>query len=313
MADITEVSRNIFMIDNRLFSIPRWGSVYLINETKKVLIECGPATSIPAVLEGIQQLGVGPGEIDYLIVTHIHLDHAGGAGTLMKHLPHARVIVHPKGARHLADPTRLVEGATAARGAEVIEMHGEVLPVDADRIMTVDDGETLQLGEQQTLTFLDTPGHASHHLCITESRNGGIFTGDVLALYITDFDILLPYHPPPQFDLDGCLYTFRILEKLSPGIIYYSHFGVSHRVQEHLDLAGEKLREWDAMVKQAIAEGTFNELEEKLTAHGRAQLAPMKDVPSSAKLYDYLMKRSMPMAADGHITWYRKVLNIQDG
>lgn len=136
------------MIDNRLFSIPRWGSVYLLNETKKALIESGPTTSVTAVLDGIRKLGLRPEDIAYIIVTHIHLDHAGGVGVLARHMPQAQVIVHHKGARHLTNPARLVASATEARGSEVMAMHGEVLPVDMHQVRGVNEGDTISLGRQ---------------------------------------------------------------------------------------------------------------------------------------------------------------------
>ncbi|MFP4642105.1 MAG: MBL fold metallo-hydrolase [Dehalococcoidia bacterium] len=122
MVDVSEVAQNIYMIDDQLFSIPEWGSVYLINEEKKALIECGPTTSANTVLDGIREVGVRPEHISYLIVTHIHLDHAGGAGVLARHMPQAQVVVHHKGAQHLINPERLVESAREARESEVMAM-----------------------------------------------------------------------------------------------------------------------------------------------------------------------------------------------
>jgi len=300
-----EVAKNIYMIDNRLFSIPRWGSVYLINETKKALIESGPTTSVTAVLDGIRKLGVRPEDIAYIIVTHIHLDHAGGAGVLARHMPQAQVIVHHKGARHLTNPARLVASATEARGSEVMAMHGEVLPVDMHQVRAVNEGDTISLGRQQTLRFIDAPGHAPHELCIYETRNAGLFTGDAVAVYIAECDILLPFHPPPQFDLELCLSTLERLEKFSARKIYYSHFGVSDRVHEHIDRAREKLMVWDNIVKKATREDTFADLRARLIDQAYADVEPMSSIASLAPLYDYLVKLHIPMCADGHMRYYR--------
>lgn len=310
MVDVSEVAKNIYMIDNRLFSIPRWGSVYLINEAKKALVECGPTTSVTAVLDGIRKLGVRPEDIAYLIVTHIHLDHAGGAGVIAIHMPQAQVIVHHKGAQHLTNPAKLVVSAREARGSEVMAMHGEVLPIDMHRVGAVNEGDTISLSRQQTLRFIDAPGHAPHHLCIYETRNGGVFTGDAVAVYIAEYDILLPFHPPPQFDLELCLSTLQRLEKFSARKIYYSHFGVSHQVSEHIDRARKKLMVWDGIAKKAAKEGTFADLRARLIDQAYADLKLMKGVASLAPLYDYLVKIHIPMCADGHIEYYRKALKL---
>jgi glyoxylase-like metal-dependent hydrolase (beta-lactamase superfamily II) len=308
MADVSIVAEKIYMIDNRLFSIPKWGSVYFLDETEKSIVESGPTTSVDAVLEGLAQLGTGPEDISYLIVTHIHLDHAGGAGSLMKLLPNARLVVHHKGARHMVDPTRLVAGAVSARGKDVSEMHGEVLPVDSDRVLPVGEGDSLTLSDGQTLTFLDTPGHAPHELCIRETRNGGVFTGDALALYIPDYDIVLPYHPPPQFDLELCLETLERLEHLAPERIYYSHFGVSDEVKEHITRARKMLLEWDAIIREALNNDELRKVKSKLVDRAVRELEPIKDIPDMAPLYSYLTEKSFPMSAEGHLAYYKQLL-----
>jgi len=295
------------MIDNRLFSIPKWGSVYLLDETEKAIVESGPTTSVDAVLEGLSQLGTESEDISWLIVTHIHLDHAGGAGLLMKHLPNARLVVHHKGARHMADPTRLVAGAVSARGRDVSAMHGEVLPVDSDRILPVGEGDSLTLSDGQVLEFLDTPGHAPHELCIRETRNSGVFTGDALALYIPDYNIILPYHPPPQFDLELCLETLGRLEHLAPERIYYSHFGVSDEVKEHIARAKKMLLEWDAIIREAIKNDVVSEAKSKLVDRAVMELEPIKNIPDMVPLYSYLVEKSFPMSAEGHIAYHKRL------
>jgi len=307
VANVSKVAEKIYMIDNRLFSIPKWGSVYLLDETEKAIVESGPTTSVDAVLEGLTQLGTKLEEISYLVVTHIHLDHAGGAGSLMKHLHNARLVVHHKGARHMVDPSRLVAGAVSARGKDVSEMHGEVLPVDNDRILPVGEGDSLTLSHSQTLVFLDTPGHAPHELCIRETRNGGVFTGDALALYIPGYNIILPYHPPPQFDLELCLKTLERLEHLAPGKIYYSHFGVSDEVKEHIARAKKMLLEWTAIVREAIKNDELTEAKSRLVDRAVKELEPIKNIPDMVPLYSYLIEKSFPMSAEGHIAYHKRL------
>ncbi len=310
MVDIKEVAENILLIDNRLFSIPGWGSVYFLNEEKKALVETGPTTSVEVVLDGIKKLGIRLTDIDYLILTHIHLDHAGGVGVLARRMPQAQVVVHHRGVRHLIDPSRLVAGATEARGSEVLLLHGEVVPVEPKQIRAVNDGDEINLGKQQTLLFIDAPGHAPHELCIYETRNSGIFTGDAVAVYIGEYDILLPFHPPPQFDLEMCYNTLRRLEKISARKIYYSHFGISNLVKEHISRARNKLMLWDDIVKSAIEEGVFEYSRTRLIEQACADVAILKGAASSAPLYEYLVKSHIPLCADGHIDYYRKTLKL---
>jgi glyoxylase-like metal-dependent hydrolase (beta-lactamase superfamily II) len=306
MVDICEVAENVYMIDNQLFNIPKWGSVYLLNEDDKALIEAGPTTSAPVVLDGIKKIGLKPKDITYIIVTHIHLDHAGGAGVLAQAMPRAQVIVHHKGARHLVNPTRLVESAIDARGKEVINMHGEVLPIDRHRVQAVNEGERIKLSDQQILNFIDAPGHAPHELCIYETRNCGLFAGDAVAVYISDYDILLPFHPPPHFNLELCLDTLLRLERFSARIVYYSHFGISNLVEEHIRRSKNQLMVWDNILRSAIKEGNLSDASSRIISQACAQLEPLKGVKSAELLYEYLVNSHIPLCAAGHIKYYQE-------
>jgi len=310
MTDVSEVAENIYMIDNQLFRIPRWGSVYLLNEDKKALIETGPTTSAVTVLDGIRKIGVRLKDIAYIIVTHIHLDHAGGAGVLAKEMSQAQVLVHHKGTRHLINPMRLLQSTIDARGNEVIATHGEVLPIETHRLRAIKEGDTISLGNQQILKFIDAPGHAPHELCIYETRNSGLFTGDAVAVYVTECDILLPFHPPPHFDLELCFKTLKRLEDFSAHIIYYSHFGVSDKVPEHISRVREKLMAWDNIVMSAIKEGALKDVSKRLISQAYAEVEPMKGVESLEPLYEYLVNVHIPLCAVGHTKYYQEALTI---
>lgn len=303
MTDMNEVAENIFMIDDLLYSIPKWGSVYLINEKKKTLVESGPATSAPVVIDGIRSIGIKPEDIAYIIVTHIHLDHAGGAGVLLKDMPQAQVVVHHKGARHLVNPEKLVNSVIKAQGEGAMERCGEVIPIAQERVQPVNDGDTLSLGNKQVLTFIDAPGHASHQLCIYESRNGGIFTGDAVTVLLADGEVSLPFQPPPDFDLEQNNNTIRKLMKQEARAIYYSHFGVSHSVKEDMQLALDKIQVWHNMVVEAINNGTFESVAEKLLAQARAELEPIRKMES---LYNYMANIHLPLVVAGHMKYYRE-------
>ena len=303
MVDINEVAENIFMIDDQLYSIPKWGSVYLINEEKKALVESGPATSARIVIDGIRSIGVLPEDIAYIIVTHIHLDHAGGAGVLLKDMPQAQVVVHHRGARHLVNPGKLVSSVVEAQGKEAMARCGEVVPIKQGRVQPVSDGDTIRLGDKQVLMFFDAPGHAPHELCIYESRNQGLFTGDAVAVSLSEGEVFLPFQPPPDFDLEQNDNTIRKLMEVQAKAIYYSHFGVSNKVEEDLQLAIDKLQVWHSIVVQSINEGTFDRVAEKLIAQARAELEPLKKIEP---LYDYVANIHLPLVVAGHIKYYQE-------
>jgi glyoxylase-like metal-dependent hydrolase (beta-lactamase superfamily II) len=303
MVDITEVAQNIYLIDNQLYSIPKWGSVYLVNEAKKALIDTGPTTSSNAVLEGIKRVGVSPEDIDYLIVTHIHLDHAGGVGTLLKDMPQARVVVHHKGARHLVNPVRLVDSVREAQGEKVMRLLGEVVPVETERVMPVSGDDVIKLSAQQVLRFIDAPGHASHELCIYESRNHGLFSGDAVAISVAENRILLPVTPPPSFDLEAYFDTLARLMTLKATALYFAHFGVVDKVQENLQLAMNKLRFWDKIVSKAINEDGFDQAAEKFRTQLYLELEPVRKM---ASLYKYLTEGLVPLNVAGYLKYYQE-------
>lgn len=310
MVDINEVAKNIYLIDDYLYSIPKFGSVYLLNEEKKVLVDTGVVTSASAVLDGIRKVGVRPEDIAYIIVTHIHLDHAGGVGVLLKDMPQAQVVVHHKGARHLIDPVRLVNSSIEVQGEEFIAGQGEVLPIERHRVQEIHDGDTIRLGKEQLLKFIDAPGHAPHELCISETRNGGLFVGDAVGVSIAENEILLPFHPPPDFDLELCLNTLERLAKLAPTVLYYAHFGVSNKVQENIRLAREKLQVWDDIVTKAIKEDAFDDAARRLMAQAYAELEPIKGVESLRSLYEYMVKIYIHLVVAGHIKYYQEAIKL---
>ena len=302
MVDVREVAENIYLIDNKLYSIPKWGSIYLINEERKALVDTGPTTSANAVLEGIRKTGVRPEDIDYLITTHIHLDHAGGAGFLLRNMPHARVVVHHKGAKHLANPAKLVSSVTAAMGEEMMRKCGEVVPVEEERIKPVGEGDLIEMGDKQVLRFIEAPGHAPHELCIHESRNNGLFSGDAIGVSVADNEVLIPVTPPPSFDLEVYLDTLKRLTLLKASAIYYAHFGASHKVAEDLKLAMGKLQSWADIVVKALDEDGFDSAAKKLRAQLYLELEPARKMNS---LYKYLTSGIVALNVAGYIKYYQ--------
>jgi len=180
---------------------------FVIHDEKLTIVETSASPSIPYLLDGLKQLEIDPADIQYIIVTHIHLDHAGGAGLLLKHCPNAKVVVHPRGYRHLVDPSRLIAGAKAVYKEDFEKFYDPIYPIPEERLMIKENGEVLELANR-TLTFYDTPGHAKHHFSIHDSLSNGIFTGDTIGVYyqdIQEFEFFLPSTSPNHFDPDEML------------------------------------------------------------------------------------------------------------
>jgi glyoxylase-like metal-dependent hydrolase (beta-lactamase superfamily II) len=304
MANIKEVGKNIFSIDDNLYSIPAAGSVYFIAEEIKVIIDTGPATSLSTVLDGIRQIGFQPEEIDYIITTHIHLDHSGGAGTLLKYTPGVKVIAHQKAIKHLIDPSRLVNSAIEAQGREFVSGNGEVLPVPEHRLIAANDGDILDLGGEQILTLFNCPGHAPHELCIIESRNRGLFAGDAVGHYLDGTDVMVPVTPPPSFDLDLYISTLNRLLSLSISRIYFAHSGTSEQVKEKLELAKRKLFERERIIAKAAADSNLEYAAEMVIKHVSAELGWVRE--NKRQIYDYWTGVDIPMSAAEHVRYHIK-------
>jgi glyoxylase-like metal-dependent hydrolase (beta-lactamase superfamily II) len=248
----------ITAIDTGFFR-PQFDASHLIVERgRAAFIDTGTNYSVPLLLETLKKKKLGVDAVDYVILTHVHLDHAGGAGVLMQQLPNATMIVHPRGARHMIDPTQLIAGATAVYGAEEIERsYGTLVPVPAARVVEAGEGHVIDLAGRELLC-LDTPGHARHHICIYDAASRAFFTGDTFGLSYREFDtskgaFILPTSTPVQFE-PGALKTSigRMLEH-EPTQMFLTHYS---RVTEVPRLAQDLFVQIDAMVTIARTHAT---------------------------------------------------------
>ena len=234
------------------FHRPRFDASYLIVEDgHAAFVDTGTNYSVPRLLAALEAQGLAREAVDFVIATHVHLDHAGGVGLLMRALPRARLVVHPRGARHLINPAMLVAGASAVYGSdEVMRSYGQVLGVARERVLETADGMTLELAGRP-LRFLDTPGHARHHHCIWDARSRGFFTGDTFGLSYREFDTpagpwLLPTTTPVQFEPVELRASVQRLLAYAPAAMYLTHYG---RVGDVARLGASFLRQLDAMVQ----------------------------------------------------------------
>ena len=227
-------------------------AAYLVVENgRAAFIDCGTGLAVPAMLAALSRAGLAPDAVDWLILTHVHLDHAGGAGLLMQQLPNARLLVHPRGAPHMVDPARLIAGATEVYGeAEIARSYGPVLPVAAERVVIAEDGHRVDLAGRNLLC-LHTPGHARHHLCVWDARSRAWFTGDTFGLSYRELDsargaFIIPTSSPVQFDPEPLKQSIARMLTFEPQAMFLTHYG---RVGDVARLAADLVEQIDAMVQ----------------------------------------------------------------
>jgi glyoxylase-like metal-dependent hydrolase (beta-lactamase superfamily II) len=198
---------------------------------------------------------VGPSDLAGVAVTHIHLDHAGGVGDVARAFPNATVYVHEKGARHLADPTRLVNSAAMVYGELLDSLYGRLDPTPPERLHVLEDGEDIRIGPNRVLTTVDSPGHAKHHLALHDSESGLLFAGDAVGVRLPDAGILRPSTPPPDFDLDLAITSLRKFASRQPTGVALAHYGLVPSPLDTLAEAEDILRQWAAVAEKAWREG----------------------------------------------------------
>lgn len=231
-----DLGHGISLIDLYDMGLENRTGCYVFRE-ERALIETGPSPSVSHLLRGLEALNISPDTIRYIIVTHIHLDHSGGAGLLLTHCPNAQVVVHPRGARHLIDPSRLIASAKMVYGEKFDTFFDPILPIPEDRILIREDGDTLTIGPERTLQFLDTPGHALHHFSIYDPVSNGMFSGDTAGIRYAHLEeegipFFLPTTSPNQFDPEAMLASIERFRSMNIQRLYFGHYGMTTLVEE---------------------------------------------------------------------------------
>lgn len=278
-----DLGAGIICIDAELNRPAQVAFYLLIEGDQAAFIDTGTYGSLPNALATLQANGLTPDQVAYVIPTHVHLDHAGGAGIMMREFPRAKLVVHPRGARHMIDPTQLFDGVAQIYGTERAEhQYGKPIPVAADRMIEAPDNFTLALNGRPLL-FLDTPGHARHHFCVFDERTGTIFSGDTFGVSYRELDtprgaFIFPTTSPVQFEPDALHRSVDRLQALNPQQIVLTHFG---RVAETARLAadmhtvidafvrlGHRVRDTGADRQRLLMDGQHDILMPRLRAHG---------------------------------------------
>jgi len=274
-------------------------------------VECGTSLSVPGLLRVLERRGIGLEQVAYVMPTHVHLDHAGGAGLLMSRLPNARLVMHPRGARHMIDPSKLIEGASAVYGADkVAAMYGEILPVPEQRVIVAEDGYKLDFSGRQLL-FLDAPGHARHHYAIWDVESRGIFSGDVFGLSYREADgplgpYLLPTTTPVQFEPDAWYKTLDRFLELDPAYVYLTHYGRVGNVRKLSHELRRGIANYERLARHhADAPDRHAAIKDAITAHALQELRTLSAPLSEQQARD-LLQFDMELNTQGLEVWLDK-------
>lgn len=280
----------------------------IVHGGRAAFVDTGTSRSVPLLLAALEEKGLDPGQVDWVWVTHVHLDHAGGAGALMAALPNATAVLHPRGARHMSDPTRLIEGSKAVYGEEAFhQLYGEIRPIPAERIRTVDDGEKLALAGRE-FEFIHTEGHARHHYCIVDAAASAVFTGDCFGISYRELDtaagpFIFPTTTPVQFDPDAAHATIRRLLSYRPERAFLTHFSC---VAAPATLAPQLHRDLDAYVRISVARRDDDDPEASIRAALREWTYVRLDEhgfdPDPA-VRDEILQMDMALNAQGLAVW----------
>lgn len=249
----TDLGNSLYQIDAGMHGQPERLACYLFDTPERVLIECGPSVSLEHLYRGLDELGID--DLAAMVVTHIHLDHAGGSGHFAKKFPGAKIGVHSQGARHLADPVRLWDSAERIYGEEGMKtLWGPMEPIAVDRLLVLDEGDRIPLGGGRSLQVMYTPGHAKHHVVYFEEVGGGCFVGDSVGIAFPHGHFTQPVTPPPDFDPDLVVEQLHRMAALDPNFLGFAHFGADRQPLRRLAEAEERLGAWVTKV-QSLSDG----------------------------------------------------------
>jgi glyoxylase-like metal-dependent hydrolase (beta-lactamase superfamily II) len=282
MPDVELLEGDLYAIDTRTAGMSKVTAGYLIAAPRPTLIECGPALSVGSVLEALRAQGLQPDDLAYLVLSHIHLDHAGGAGDVAEAFPSATIVVSEVGARHLVDPERLNASSRRVYGDLYDTVYGDCTPIAAPRVMGVADGDHIDLGGGRRLDLLYTPGHAKHHIAAVDSDSGALFVGDSVGVKMPGMEVIRPATPPPDFDLVLAERTLARYRSLEPTTVYLAHYGAVDPPQEALQEATDRLGLWAETAETAYREhDELDHVAETLAHRFASEVEPDPDDPEA--------------------------------
>ncbi|MBJ7610385.1 MAG: MBL fold metallo-hydrolase [Candidatus Dormibacteraeota bacterium] len=277
------IAPGIRQIDTLLGGMDRMTAGFLIDGAQPALVETGSQSSVAAVREALTAAGLGAADLRWIVVTHIHLDHAGGVGDMAAAFPNATVVVHERGARHLVDPSRLIDSAARVYGPLLDGLYGRMLPVPEERLVAAADGHRVDLGDGHFLTMVDSPGHAKHHHAVLDEHTGTLLVGDAVGVKLPDVGILRPATPPPDFDLEQATASLRRFTELRPQQVVLTHYGPVADPIETLTAAEDMLHRWVEVADRTMRASEDAGIDDVATALAEAFAALPPDVPDAVR------------------------------
>ncbi|MFP4529882.1 MAG: MBL fold metallo-hydrolase [Halodesulfurarchaeum sp.] len=244
-------SRDLYYVETGDFDPATYISVYLIDGERPAVVDTGTGANADVLVDALAQLDLSPAELEAIVLTHVHLDHAGGAGYLAEAAPNADVYVHEAGAKHLVDPARLWAGTKAAVGDQ-IQFYADPRPIEESRIVPLEAGDRIDLGDRELVAH-PAPGHAFHQFAFEDQSTGGVFTGDAAGILTPGLERIQPTSPPPDFDLESCLADLESIDDLDPSALYLAHFG-DHEPAGFLSRVADVLESWVESIAETRAE-----------------------------------------------------------
>lgn len=280
------------------------GSYLFSGKDELVLVDPGPGSTAEALLASIHDAGFEPQNVTHILLTHIHLDHAGATGTLLHSMPKATVVVHSKGAPHLIDPNKLIASATRIYGDRTHNLWGEIEAVPQDRMQVVEGGEVLNIAGHR-LEVHYTPGHAVHHIVFFDVHSGELFAGDAAGVCLPDTEYVRPPTPPPDLDIEAWSNSIDLLKRLRPDVLYVAHFGPKRNPTQILEALRANLFAWGDVVLSAMSDGKGeDEIVQLLRKYTEPELLRKTDDANVLKRYE--LASNYEMTVQGYMRYWRK-------
>ena len=301
-----QIAEDLWLLDTLYQDEPGVVASYLLTGAAgAALVDVGSAATLEHLLAAIRATGVEPQDIRHIVLTHIHLDHAGAAGALLAYCPVAQVYVHERGAPHLSDPSRLIASAARIYGDQMQRLWGTITPVPSARLAILADGAELVVGERR-LQALYTPGHAVHHLAFRDAVHGAIFAGDVAGVRLEGVNLVRPPTPPPDLSLEDWYTSLDRLSTLDPRTLYLAHYGPVTDVTRHIAQLRRRLGDWGDIMLQGMREGLDEEaLTRALTDRSSADLARAAGAAEAEVRRRYELAANYRMSAQGYMRYYQ--------
>jgi glyoxylase-like metal-dependent hydrolase (beta-lactamase superfamily II) len=281
------------------------GSYLIAGNNELAIIDPGPGSMIDSLLASIREAGFEPGDVTHILVTHVHLDHAGATGSLVKLMPKAQVYVHGLGAPHLLDITKVVASASRIFGDRMKSLWGDIEPTPFDRLHIIEDGDTLNVAGRRLAVYY-TPGHAIHHVVFFDADSGELFAGDTAGVRLPGVDYVRPPTPPPDLDLEAWSNSIDLLKRLHPAVLYIGHFGPIETIDSQLERLRNRLYAWGDFVLSAMRDGKEEaEIIEMLIEHAKPGLLQAAHGDTRA-LPRYEIATNYPMTVQGYMRYWKK-------